>query len=499
MSFFRRAREAVRAEDLPLLAAVLLLPWLFGGVEIWVARSASLLLALAAAAALAREGFAGLGLDRDRAWLAPAALLGILAAFQLLPLPPPLLRAVSPRTDEILRANFPGYPGEAPPDLIAAVESRALDRVPEARGFEAPEAPGALPRPEAAGRWDGRRPLSLHPNATAERLFWYGALLLAFLVVRARARESEAFRLHRGALFCLFVALALFGIAQRISWNGRMFWIGPAVESARPFGPYVNCVHFAGVMELAAPWLLGWAWSRTRRLGRGAWRDPATLLAWAGAAGTAAAGIASESKAGAALIAAGVSIVVVFGMVRRGRRFAAAAAALAVWIAAGALLVQTGLGGRARSFLAESRGGIGGFSRIEAWRSAVPMVADFPVAGVGMGAFRDVFPRYLRPGETGYWDRLHNDYLEVVIEGGIPAGILVVLLAAGFSVRAVRGWRRARRGERTARLGLLVGLGALGLHAVVDFNHQIPANALLFVVTAALATRGGEAGEREPS
>ncbi len=499
MTPFRRLHVAVRAEDLPLLAAVLLLPWVFGGVELWAYRSASLLLALAAAAALVREGFAGLGLDRDRAWLAPAALLGALAVLQLVPLPPSLLGALSPRTDAILRSSVPGYPGEAPADLVGAVESGALGRVPEASAHEAPAAPAALPRPEAAGRWDGWRPLSLHPDATAERLFWFGALLLAFLVVRARARDAEAYRLHRGALFALFLALALFGLAQRLSWNGRMFWIGPALEAARPFGPYVDCAHFAGVMELAAPWLLGWAWSRTRRLGRRGWRDPATLAAWGGAAATVTAGVASESKAGAALIAAGVSVVFVFGIARRGRRLLAAAAVLAVLLGAGALLLQTALGARARSFLAVSREGIGESSRIQAWRSALPMIADFPATGVGMGAFRDVFPRYLRAGEAGYWDRLHNDYLEVVVEGGIPAGALVLLLAAGFSRRAFRGWRRARKGERTARLGLLAGLAALALHAAVDFNHQIPANALLFVAAAALATREGEAGERGPS
>ena len=41
--------------------------------------------------------------------------------------------------------------------------------------------------------------------------------------------------------------------------------------------------------------------------------------------------------------------------------------------------------------------------------------------------------------------------------------------------------------EFMARLGPALGLVALTVHAVVDFNHQMPANALLFVTVAALA------------
>jgi hypothetical protein len=44
-------------------------------------------------------------------------------------------------------------------------------------------------------------------------------------------------------------------------------------------------------------------------------------------------------------------------------------------------------------------------------------------------------------------------------------------------------------------VGAALGLGALTLHALVEFNHQIPANALLFVATAAWASSRSESGE----
>jgi tetratricopeptide (TPR) repeat protein len=114
------------------------------------------------------------------------------------------------------------------------------------------------------------------------------------------------------------------------------------------------------------------------------------------------------------------------------------------------------------------------------------MAAQFPLTGVGFGAFGEVFPRYLHPGQYARWEQVHNDYLQVLIDGGIVAAGLLVWLIAAYLRPAVRRIRVAGRPSRR-RLGLLVGLFALALHGIVDFNHQIPANALLFVVAAAMA------------
>jgi hypothetical protein len=58
-----------------------------------------------------------------------------------------------------------------------------------------------------------------------------------------------------------------------------------------------------------------------------------------------------------------------------------------------------------------------------------------------------------------------------------------VAIAATSRLRAV-----SSRAARIEQIGLLIGLGSLAVHAAVDFNHQIPANALLFVVLGVFAT-----------
>jgi O-antigen ligase len=83
---------------------------------------------------------------------------------------------------------------------------------------------------------------------------------------------------------------------------------------------------------------------------------------------------------------------------------------------------------------------------------------------------------------------MHNDYLEVYLAGGLVAAALVLWLAAGFTTRVVRVVRsESARGRLLPSLGLALSLLAIAAHEAVDFNLQIPANALLFVALAAMA------------
>jgi O-antigen ligase len=496
--------ESLELEDYLLLAAVLLLPWAFGGVEIWAYRSAALLVALAVGTALLKRGFPALGEARAR-WLWPALLLAAWALVQVMPLPSFAIRVLSPVAHATYQAHYPGYPGSSPDDIVDALEEDALARVPEASGG-APE-PGAF-RMEPAGRWSGWRTISVRPEATYERLFWYLALLGAFLLAVDRVRDGNRARLYRTAMLLTFVGLAMFGLVQAASWNGKIFWVRAIGEGRAPFGPYANFVHFAGLMELAVPWLAGYAWMKFRHPeGETLWRSIAPV-ALGGAVLCVIAGLSAPSKASAVLMATTTTAVLVVGTASflrsRGQLswrtgMAIVALILIVWTGAALLLVHTPLGDRVRTFI-EQRGGslIDEVDRIDAWKTGLRIVADYPVTGVGYGAFPEVFPRYMSKGEYSFWAQLHNDWLEVVVDGGVIGAVLLVWLCFGFWSRALRRVRPAR-GQRVdmEALGLVLGAASLTLHAVLDFNHQIPANALTFVTVGALIVATVERRGRE--
>ena len=83
----------------------------------------------------------------------------------------------------------------------------------------------------------------------------------------------------------------------------------------------------------------------------------------------------------------------------------------------------------------------------------------------------------------------HNDYLQLLAEGGllvtIPAAVAILLLALAIH-RNLRSARGQARGY-WIRAGAAVGLLAIAVQEVFEFSLQIPADALLFCTLAAVA------------
>ncbi len=479
---------ALAAEDFLLLSAILLLPWAFGGVEIWAYRSAAFLLVLGAGLAVAKEGASGLGLrGRTAWWILPAFLLALWAALQIVPLPPPLIRALSPEAHVLYSDAFPGYGGQEARDGIAALEARALELVPETAGLPLPRESGpAFQLREPACLRDRFRTLSLEPSATLERLLWYLALLFGFGAIRRRVAERGRRRFYSAAVCATLTALAVFALIQAQTWNGRIFWFRtPSVESS-PFGPYVNPNHFAGAMELGVPALAAFAWSRLRRAGRAALYEARFTAAALACVTCLVAGLGASSKTAAVLFVASLVFLGVLGA--RSLRLKLAVVGVATLaIAAGTVLLSgTMLGERVASYVARADTGQLLEGREAVWQASGAMLLDFPLTGSGFGTFREVFPRYTPPGALARFAQAHNDYLEVLLEGGIPGFALLLWLIVVFGMRVRAQFRQLEEERRLVSLGTLAGVLALATHALFDFNHQIPANALLFITMCAL-------------
>lgn len=125
--------------------------------------------------------------------------------------------------------------------------------------------------------------------------------------------------------------------------------------------------------------------------------------------------------------------------------------------------------------------------RQKAAMDARAIVRDFPVFGTGAGSFASTFVRYQSPG-TLYFDHAHNDYVEWLADHGWGGALLVaglVLSTLGACVHVLR--RRRSRSMRGVALGVVMACLCLAIHSTVDFNLQLPANALTLVFVLALA------------
>lgn len=469
--------------DALVLGGIAGLPWFWGGTDLASTRFVAALLVAAGASLAVFESARTMFPRSSRSLWLPALALAGFGALQATPLPEPLVARLSPEASRHAHASFPvpGAPGSA---WLAALEEKARAAVPEASEAARPATPARLEEPApAAPRW---LTLSLSPDATRELTFWFVALLVAFAVVSRRCRDADRAEAYQRAMFFLFATLAIVSLANRLSAPSTILWLAPASPDARPFGPYVNATHFAGAMELGVPWMLGYALSRVTRAGGRRSVSATTVLAIVGSCVGLVAAILAASKTAALLLFASCSIV----LVRSARRHRSLRLPLALaGLAAAAVLgiASSGyLGERVAAYRDTYGGAVMTNDRLVVWKAALPMAADYWAVGSGLGAFADVFPAYQPAGESGIWGEAHSDWLELVLGGGVVGVALTLTLAAAYARRLVASVRRAAS-DRGAVLGAALGVGSLTVHALVDFNHQIPANALLFVATAAWA------------
>src|SRR6266436_2280487 len=76
--------------------------------------------------------------------------------------------------------------------------------------------------------------------------------LLLFLATQA-FRTTDDWRFFVWFIMSFGFLVAVFGILQQLTFNGKLYWFREMRYGGIPFGPYVNRNHFAGFVELVFP------------------------------------------------------------------------------------------------------------------------------------------------------------------------------------------------------------------------------------------------------
>jgi O-antigen ligase len=125
--------------------------------------------------------------------------------------------------------------------------------------------------------------------------------------------------------------------------------------------------------------------------------------------------------------------------------------------------------------------------RHDTWR----IFLDHPWTGTGLGTLQTVFPAYESNYDGKIVNHTHNDYLEGLAETGVAGGVCVAgFLGVLFFVSLRQLLQRDKPFAAALHLSGLVACSGFLVHSLVDFNLHIPANALLFLLLAHLATGG---------
>ena len=398
---------------------------------------------------------------RAAAWgFACIALFIALLMFQALPLAPQTLQWLSPSTSRLYSQFLPHWP-------------------------------------------DARAPLSLHVTATRAGVVACIAHAGLFCFVVDAIRTRHQWRRVTRVIVAVACLMAVLAMAQQFSGTTSIYWLRDTSYAPDFFGPYINRNHCAAYLVMALLLGLGLLYSDApHRPKPGSGVAPRLMQFaeyWIGARGLwayalaliAAALCLSLSRGALLSLLAGLTL---WALLRRSSTpgpgaWLSWAGALAMLTAAGLWVGVDPLLDRLTAEQIGSEFSSGG--RLGLWRATWDMAKAFPWWGIGFAAYPVVFSRYQTADLNGHFLQAHNDLLHLLAEVGWVGVALVVGVLACLGSDIVNCWRRRR--DPFVRHMIPAGLSALAamaLHALVDFNFHIPANALLFTVVLALLYAG---------
>ena len=337
------------------------------------------------------------------------------------------------------------------------------------------------------GQDGDRMSLSMDVEATRQTLTIIFFLAFAFVAAANFLATRERLLWLANVLTVFGALLAAFALVQHFTWNGRIYWLRLSDQTV--FVPFVNHNHFAGYMAMIVPMPLALMVQVVRGQARLLYGFAAALM------GTAA--IVSNSRSGVISLAA--SIVLMMILNKRSWRFLIAGVGLAMiagvlWIGASGVVEHFG---EAVDQLVHS--GTPDVGRATIWQGTLSMIRAHPILGVGLGAYVTIYPTYENAPSLLRINYAHNDYLQILAEGGIVGGIIAVWFIAVILSRMYRGI--ASRNPLAAGMSLAAGAGivAVLIQSLSDTDLQIPSNALLFLVLSAVVSCAGTFAQTQNS
>ena len=362
--------------------------------------------------------------------------------------------------------------------------------------------------------------LSLSPAGSRRSLYLLIAYVGLFLILVNTCRHWHQL-LHLAAVIAAAgFAMALVALIHKFSGSQEILWFHVPRYGGAIFGPFTNRNHFAAHANmlfglafglflssrhfrdvvLTGQWRERLAWLSTRRASEMALSGFAVMLL-AGAV------CVSLSRGGMLSLAAALGVFAVAIVVRResvakARSGIAAVALLvigaAVWLGSDPMLERLGT---LREVAAKPMDDF----RTIVTRDTLGIFSTCPLFGIGFGSFRHVYSVFQTPSLKFRWLHAHNDWAQLLAEGGVIGTILFLAAIALWLWCVRREFASARQRVKLFVIGVLVGLGTIVVHSLVDYSLHKPANALLLACLSGMALAGvhmkhvyGDEAEADP-
>lgn len=385
-------------------------------------------------------------------------LFGVLFC-TLLPIPQSVLKLFAPETLEIYRSYLPGF-------------------------F----------KQEIFFPWHA---ISLYPQKSLFSFFLLFTYVLVFFSFRHKFNNLKA-RIFLGKMIVgISFVIACWGLVNMHIQNKKLFWFREIITGI-PTGPFINTIHFGGVMAFCIPLTLGfWVANSNfnhtivlgnrfrfthffvqffgnflvylfpaiimtialfKSLSRGA------MIAFCGSIFTFSVLLFMKQKTRAkSIIVFFVSLVLLFGIFSLKNS-----------------QVQSRINTLKSPLTTDSAQ-----TRLSVWRDTLKMSLDFPLFGTGLNTFSAIFLKYktICGSAKALFSHAENDFIELLAETGFLGMVVFLSLAILFMFRVFKNYKDAKDSFESIFLAAaLSSCFAIFICALSDFVFHIPSICMIFVV-----------------
>jgi tetratricopeptide (TPR) repeat protein len=323
--------------------------------------------------------------------------------------------------------------------------------------------------------------ISLEPIASSVQILRGITYVIVFIGALRVARRQAGVAFLERALIASAVAIAAAALVHPALGARKVFGLYEPKEALgidlHHLAPLLNMNHLAAYVNIGLLLAFGSVVERREALPR----PPALATVLVLGATT----VWTLSRGGTAAMVLGVLLVALIAFsARKSKRLRVAAPVAVVVVATlgGAVLLLSAFDDTRAKFAYND------LSKLALVRNAFTLARDFPLFGVGRGAFEAAFPK-VRTG-TGYWVFTHpeNVLAQWATEWGIPVA-LISLAVIAWALQPKTALARSR-----PPAGAWAALVAVGLHNFVDFSSEVPGVVIALAVCAAIVTGGTGGG-----
>lgn len=295
---------------------------------------------------------------------------------------------------------------------------------------------------------------------------------------------------------------SLYGLVQSFSGSGHILWFKKYTKAIS--GTYINRNHFAGFMEMSLLLAAGFAAAlKSRRPprpyafgGKGGFKDKfaATFLdrrqffkrafiIFSGA--LMGIGLIFSTSRGAMIAVAAGMLVMGALFLMRGKHRRQGFVLVLLFMITSVYAVQIGADYPLERFKTLKTA----FEvRKRYVQKTLEMFDDYRTAGVGVGNFKYVYPKYQAAADKNFHiEHADNDWIQFMSEAGLVGFGLLLIGMFYYIYLTVKVWSQ-RNDSFAVCVGMvpLVVMVSMAVHSFSDFNFHIPANFMIFAAILAI-------------